>query len=121
MLYNISSWTLKELKDFTIPLAALQGCFLKILGYSPSGTEVEIDLGAECQDISGTLINNTIHVKSFKIYGDGSGYIYNYICKPIFKASKGYLKALVVFEGGDSINILKIGRPGWITMPLLAN
>ena len=114
MSYNIDTWRTKKLKDFTIPLNAL---YVHLDGRRSPGLpeylvpglpQVEIGL-CELGKIVGTMLTNqTILVSEISMAGEASGTMYMECLEPALKESKGYLEAVLIWEGGDSITRLKV-------------
>ena len=50
----------------------------------------------------------------FDMSGEGSGTFYNWILKPALKQSEGILEAVLIWEGGDSIQWLTV-KAGKVT------
>jgi hypothetical protein len=108
MSYNIDKWKTKRLDNLTIPLDA----FFKHprTDWHPKqcwhGTEdFKLESGGG-QEIKGTLKDGHLTVTEIDMTGEGSGTFYNWILQPALEASKGTLEAVLVWEGGDSINRL---------------
>ena len=111
MSYNIDTWKLKKLEDLIIPISAFfkherkdwhpeikyDGNF--VVFYSIMESEIE-----------GTLTESTdaVIVSKIKISGEGSGTLMDWIIEPALKESSGYLEAVCIWEGGDSITRLKV-------------
>lgn len=117
MGYNIDNWKTKKLNNLTIPLEA----FFRHprTDWHPKqslrGTQ---DLTLECgcgQEIKGTLNGENIVVTEFDMHGEGSGTFYHMILEPAFKESKGELEAVLVWEGGDTIQKLRVKNGAVIT------
>lgn len=111
MSYDISTWKTKRLENLIIPLSA----FYKHerSDWHPSQPTIvkavtgEISLACGCeQEIKGILSGENIRVTEFNMRGEGSGTFYNWILEPALQESTGILEAIMVWEGGDSINKL---------------
>ena len=59
--------------------------------------------------LSGTQRENEVfEVTNINIVGEASGTFYEWILIPALKRSKGVLEAVLIWEGGDSIERLKV-------------
>lgn len=116
MSYNISTWKTKKLENLIIPLKAFYEH--KRNDWHPSepiitninddgNVEVELECGCE-QSIKGILKDGMLNVSEFEMYGEGSGTFKSWILDEALKQSKGELEAVLIWEGGDSITILKV-------------
>ena len=113
MSYNIDRWRTKKLNNLVVPLTA----FYKHerTDWHPSQpkivrtetNEVELECGCE-QVIYGVLKNGLLTITEFDMAGEGSGTFYNWILAPALKESTGKLEAVLIWQGGDSINRLKV-------------
>ena len=54
------------------------------------------------------LDDNMLVVSEITIYGEGSGTCFFEILKPALAKSMGYLEAVLIWEGGDSISQLLV-------------
>lgn len=114
MSYNITNWKTKELKDFRIPLASFfkhEREDFNPKQYITLGKGNEPAITLECgggQVITGKLIDNMIHVTGMDMSGEGSGSFKMYVLDEAFRASQGYLKAVLIWEGGDTISNLVV-------------
>ena len=114
MSYNIDTWTTKELRDLRIPLTAFDDVDYmeedhnrKTGEYTFSGLSEGFELrGREADD-------GMLAVESITSYGEGSGRTLDDL-EEIFKVSTGYLRAILIWEGGDSIERL-IVQDGTVT------
>ena len=116
MSYNIDTWKLKKLENFSIPLAS----FFKHdrIDWYPKSEYDEngiLTLTLIESIIKGKVENGIFHVEDIKICGEGSGTGMNWIIEPALKDSTGELIASCIWEGGDSINqlIVKNGVIEW--------
>lgn len=64
------------------------------------------------QELRGAIENNRYITNAIDWQGEFSGYLYSDILLPLFKEFKGYLRALVVWERGDSVVELNIEDGG---------
>jgi hypothetical protein len=113
MSYNIDRWKTKKLEGLTIPLAAFYKHPRKdwhpkqpILT-DPEAGAVELRCGCE-QHIKGVLKDGRLMVTEFDMTGEGSGTFYRDILEPALKESVGTLEAVLIWEGGDSVNRLMV-------------
>ena len=54
----------------------------------------------------GDLVTETLYVDDFDVSGECSGNFMYYVLENALKKSKGYLNAILIWEGGDSITNL---------------
>lgn len=111
MSYNIDTWKTKKLENLTIPLEAFfrherKDWHPKVMR-APESDSAWLDCGCE-QEIKGILKDGVLSVTEFNMAGEGSGTFYAWILEPALKESKGTLEAVLVWEGGDSINRLTV-------------
>jgi hypothetical protein len=110
MSYNITSWRTNLLKDFRIPLKMLTrpdlGSWKPDVVYEEDGAAAFM-IGEAT--IHGTVEGDDLVVDDVDISGECSGHGFNDVFDPAFKAAKGHLKALLTWEGGDSIE-----RRSWL-------
>lgn len=65
--------------------------------------------GEDDKVIKGIIEDNALVAYALEDWeGDGSGYLYSDVLLPLFKEFKGTLEAIVVWEGGDTIERLNI-------------
>ena len=112
MSYNIDSWKTKRLNNLTIPLEAFYRHART--DWHPSKPVVEdaetgaVTLKSGCeQEIKGMLKGGVLTITDFNMTGEGSGTFYHWILEPALKESRGELEAVLVWEGGDSIQRLR--------------
>jgi hypothetical protein len=124
MSYNIDTWKTKKIKNLVIPLAALKVS----LGLARRGFEPDILEHIENDNINVTISfneapgingvrqpgNDIIVVKSINLYGEASGTAYHYVLLPALKQSQGFMEAVLIWEGGDSITSLLV-KDGLVT------
>lgn len=112
MSYNITDWNTKRLENLIIPLRAFyqhprndwhpQGMI-----QNPETNEVELSCGCE-QSIKGVLAGNQLLVTEIDMEGEGSGTFFSWILEPALRASEGELIAVLIWEGGDTIERLTV-------------
>lgn len=114
MSYNIDNWTTKELRDLRIPLRALESADRM------DAPELDTKTGAltygglsEGFELKGIQDGGALVVSSVVSYGEGSGSQMDTL-EEILAQSTGYLRAILVWEGGDSITRL-IVQDGQVT------
>jgi hypothetical protein len=114
MSYNISSQKVKKLENFKIPIASLYDkC--KRDDWKPKQPEIKnvetnlvsIEFGCE-QHITGILKEGILSVTEFDFTGEGSGVAMDYVLENALKDSSGLLQAILVWEGGDTIESFKV-------------
>lgn len=111
--YNIDTWKTKRLGNLTIPLKAFFKHERKdwhpnqpVIDNAETG-EVVLECGCG-QEIKGVLKDGNLLVTEFDMTGEGSGTFYEWILVPALEESAGTLEAVLIWEGGDSIQRLKV-------------
>lgn len=115
MSYNIDTWKTKELRDFRIPMTALHPVedYLDPPALDPKtniltftgradGFELRGRVGYDAQSVE------CVTVESIKNYSEASGTMQEYLVDAVFPHSTGYLHAVLIWEGGDSITRLVV-------------
>lgn len=102
MSYNVSGFRVKALKDFLVPLDLVTAT-MNVQLY-PAG-RVEVTGDSEMFKLLGRIEGDWIKVIELHEGGEHSGYHFSDVLEPLFAKSKGLLVALVVWEGGDTIEI----------------
>lgn len=112
MSYNIDNWTTKELRDFRIALEALAEEEDYI-----DAPEVNLKTGvltfmgcAGGFEIRGKPEGGYLLVETITNYGSASGTLQEYLEEDVLPNSTGYLRAILVWEGGDSITRLIVNN-----------
>lgn len=106
MSYNVTGFALKKLDNFTLPYAAV---------LEASEGDVNINDGVltfdsfpvEGMEIIGTLDGEHLNVTDVSYYGEYSCTYWNEFEK-LLNQSTGTLKARIVWEGGDSVEVVTI-------------
>lgn len=110
MSYNITKFKLKELKEFSIRISDLYNKRSKnwhpIKHENYDGTYSFSS--CESEGIVGNINGDFLNVTNIDIYGEGSGRFFSESLAGAFKKSKGVFVASCVWEGGDSIESLKV-------------
>jgi hypothetical protein len=111
MSYNIDTWRTKKIEALTIPMDAflVDGFDIRMTGAS----SVRIGGGSDLFKIEGQLVSGNVVVEKIYNIGEGSGHFANTLLD-ILRKSTGYLEAVLVWEGGDSITRL-IAKDGEVT------
>ena len=110
MSYNIDTWITKELQDFRIPLTEL----VKDRDGEPFeleqkwGEPLVVHRMGEMSELRGKIEGDWFYVHEVSSYGEGSGNVVRDVWEEIFKHSEGILIASLVWEGGDSINQIRV-------------
>jgi hypothetical protein len=112
MSYNIDTFKVKQLKDLVIPVSSLyehqrEDLYPTKMFSKENDSWVRFQFMESCF-IEGPVINDAIHVRSIDWCGEGSGNDMHDILEPALKNSTGVLIASCVWEGGDSINQLRV-------------
>lgn len=107
MSHNITSWKTLELSELRVPLDAVD-----VYGegtVSARTGRVRVPL-CEFGKIVGTLDDNgeDIVVSKIECQGERSGSAFEDVLLPALRESTGHLKARIVWEGGDSIEVLTV-------------
>ena len=111
MSYNISQWKTKRLENLSLPIAAFYTSERtdwhpeRSMPSNPDAGEVVLKCGCE-QEIRGVLEAERLTIHEIDMQGEGSGYFYHEILEPALKQSRGYLEAVLIWEGGDSVSRL---------------
>ena len=106
MSYNVTGFALKKLDSFTLPYAA-------VLEASEGDVNIAGDVltfdefYAECMEIVGTLDGDRLIVTDLDYHGEGSGTYWDNF-EELLKQSTGTLKARIVWEGGDTVEVVTI-------------
>lgn len=112
MGYNITAFKIKKMENFTIPWKLFfeltpSEYELKPVSFNQETKEVVITAIGD-QEIKGKIIEGAIVVSHIDIREDFSGYFFNEAFLPILEHTKGKLVATIVWEGGDTIEKLKV-------------
>lgn len=123
MSYNINKWKTKELKNLEIPIDA----FFKHprtdwhpeqhIEDAATGRAV-LECGCE-QKIHGFLADGKFKVTEFDMSGEGSGTFMEWILEPALKESIGFLEAVLIWEGGDTVERLTVKDGVVVTKTLI--
>jgi hypothetical protein len=121
MSYNIDTFKLKKLESFSFPVASLYKNERE--DWHPERHNKDdgtVEFNNMETTISGTIENDVFYMKEISCTGEGSGTVMNDMLEPAFKESKGVLIASCVWEGGDSINRIKVndGNVQWIDIEI---
>ena len=100
MSYNIDTWKTKELRNFRIEMTALRF--------------KEDYLDHPTVDVQTGILTFTGRAEGFELHGEGSGTVQEYLKEAVYPCSTGLLSAVLVWEGGDTIEWLTI-KDGVIT------
>lgn len=100
MSYNITSWDVKEIKDFKIPIESLYKYGRE--DYWPDKPKLDIKTGnisISCgceQEIHGKLEDGILNVKEIDMFGEGYGTFFHEVFNHVLGDSKGILKVSIV-------------------------
>lgn len=106
MSYNVTGFTIKKLDSFTLPYTQV----LKMAEgelTDKDGILTFDSFYAESMEIIGTRDGDRLCVIDLHYGSEGSGTYWDAF-EELLKASAGTLKARVVWEGGDSVEIITI-------------
>lgn len=124
MSYNITGWKIRSI-HLELPITFSFRDWLKEQGVGTGVrwcledksavhynlSEHTWTLEASGKELKGTIENEKLMLSDPKAVdwrSDGSGCLYSDVLIPLFEQFKGDIDAIVVWEGGDSINHLKI-------------
>lgn len=108
MSYNINHWTTKELRGLRIPLKRLEDVdYLEGPELDTKTGTLTYDRLSEGFELRGKQDGNVLVVEYITSYGEGSGHTFDDL-EEILSESTGYLRAVLVWEGGDSITRLVV-------------
>jgi hypothetical protein len=124
MSYNIDTFKVKKLDSLIIPVASLYNHVRK--DFHPKKKLGEEDDSyirfafGESVFIEGPVINESIHVKSIDWTDEFSGTAMDEVFEPALEDSTGQLIAFCVWEGGDTINQLRVrdGKVEWVDIDI---
>ena len=112
MSYNVTGFAIKKLDSFTLPYTAVLEASegdVNISGYVLTFDSFPV----EGMEIIGTLDGERLPVTDISYYGEYSGTYWDSF-EELLKQSTGILKARVVWEGGDSVEVVTVEN-GMIT------
>lgn len=118
MSYDLDNWDTKELKDFVLPLEELKQLEINdwpsILDAPAQVIRLTDHEYIESFHLEGTLTSDGFIVTEFWMQGEGASWEYSDHIIPLFKQSRGYMKALLVWESGDTVEYLYV-KDGVVT------
>ena len=106
MSYNVTGFALKKLDSFTLPHAA-------VLEASEGEVNITDDVltfntfPVEGMEITGTRDGDRLNVTDVSYHGEYSGTYWDDF-EDLLKQSTGTLKARIVWEGGDTVEVVTI-------------
>ena len=106
MSYNVTGFALKKLDSFTLPYA-------KLLEMTDGDVTIQNDVLTFDEfypsyvEIVGTLDGDRLNVTHVHYSGEGSGTYWDTF-EELLTQSTGTLKARIVWEGGDSVEVVTI-------------
>ena len=118
MSYNIDTFKVKKLENLKIKVSNISGRYIEHSYDDETGvTEFSEN---ECLYISGKARDGILSVQSIECYGEGSGSFVNEVLEDAMAGSTGTLIASCVWEGGDSINQLRVenGKVEWVDIEI---
>lgn len=101
MSYNISNWTTVELKDLRVPETAFPD---ETKRWGRSG-HLRVRM-SEDGGVTGAVVDGVIQVESVELRGVGSGWDMDALMEAL-QQSSGTLVAVLVWEGGDSVELFE--------------
>ena len=113
MSYNVSTWKTKKIENLVIPLSEFYISERK--DWHPTQPILQEDNSfiLECgceQEIKGKLTDGLLEVLGLDMSGEGSGTFMSYVLEHALSKSTGYLEAILIWEGGDSIEKLIVNN-----------
>ena len=110
MSYNITSWKTKKIDGLKIPLSEFtkhpRKDFHPAIELDDDGATLVISM-ADFQ-ILGKKENDSILVEQIDISGEFSGTFFRELFDDALESAEGYLEAVLIWEGGDSITRLVV-------------
>lgn len=111
MSYNIDTWTTKAC-TLRIPLpavlAAIDNDYITGVYCNLATQAVFIEAAPECFEITATLEEGVVVVvQEISLWGESSGRFLDVLI-PILEKSTGQMRAVLIWEGGDSVERLII-------------
>ena len=108
MSYNIDAWKTKKLENLEIPVKEF--FTHKRDDFHPEMTKEgeQTTLSDGENEIVGIEKDGILHITSIAVCGEFSGTFYEDILKPALTKSTGKLKAITIWEGGDSVMKLSV-------------
>ena len=109
MSYNIDIFNVKKMENLQIPVASFykSSCSdwhpIETIDRS-TGLAIHTFEIAELVTVSGSVVDDKLHVISIDCCGEGSGFAWDEILQPVLEDSTGIFSVSCVWEGGDSIN-----------------
>lgn len=118
--YNIDTFKVKKLENLRIPVASLFKHERK--DWHPKQT-IEGDkttFSVMDSSVTGIVTDGILAVEDVEFHGEGSGTGMNWIWEPALAESTGELVVSCVWEGGDSINQLRVkdGNVEWVDIEI---
>lgn len=104
MSYNLSSFEIIEIKNLVLPTEAVMGFDHEVTMRDEIST---FEFDSDTCTIAGSNDDEILRVSKIDWYSEFSGHQYEEVLKPLLTRSQGVLVALCVWEGGDSVQILK--------------
>lgn len=121
MSYDLDNWDTKELKDFVLPVDILDtAADWPRMQWPPSEIKPEQPLTITGHDyvenfyLKGVLKEDGFYVEEFWAQSMGASDFYSDELLPLLKQSRGYMKALLVWESGDTVQYLYV-KDGVVT------
>lgn len=112
MSYNVTGFTIKKLDSFTLPYdAVLEMAEGELI--DKDGVLTFDNFYAELMEITGTCDGDRLCVTDLHYGSEGSGTYWDKF-EELLQTSTGTLKARVVWEGGDTVEIVTVDN-GTIT------
>ena len=121
MAYNLDTFKVKKLENLQVPVASLlkherQDWHPK---QTVDGDKTTFEV-MEGSHMTGVVRDGVLHVEEFACRSEGSGVAMNWIFEPALKDSKGEFIASCVWEGGDTVNQLRVkdGAVEWVDIEI---
>lgn len=118
MSYNIDTFKVKKLENLKIDVKNISGRYVEHKTDFETGITEFFE--NESLYIAGKVEDRILSVSSVECYGEGSGSFMQEVLEDAFDGSTGTLIASCVWEGGDSINQLRVenGKVEWVDIEI---
>lgn len=109
MSYNVTTFNVKETNNFRISIIDVLSN--KALHHYNFALQFDGDFKLCCSESTITLsgeTNGEFNITDMSIMGESSGYIFEDVVVPLLKKTKGTMKSMIVWEGGDSVEKIEV-------------
>ena len=118
MSYNIDTFRVKKLENLKIKTEKISGRYVERQYNEETGLTHFFESETLC--ITGKESDGVLSVQAISCCGEGSGNFANDVLEDALEGSTGTFVASCVWEGGDSINQLRVenGKVEWIDIEI---